>query len=275
MNKLIIITIIILITIWNAFASDYKLTWSDKIIVNKLSSKIQILLDKQTLLFRDKLETKINDLQYQYRTNKKMYAIFEEIKKNTYLINHKNEYSKHYNQYNISYKKVQTYWLKLHNIARNDLWLILYSYDQRLDNTSYEWSKTQSEEKKIMSHKRDSWDTYYDYNKIEKWFNNRWVKCEVKWRTTSSESIAKYWYYCNDYDCTDELNKSLKEIFDIYMAEKWLWWLAEWHYRWITSENLTKIWLGLRIEEDFTDRYNNYRSYNYYVTTHYCTEFKK
>ena len=146
---------------------------------------------------------------------------------------------------------------------------------KRLDNTAYEWSKFQAKEKKIMSHKRNWWSLFYDYHEIEKWFTDRWVKCSVAWWATSSESIWKFWYYCNDYECTDELVKSLKTIFDIYMAEKWLAYPANAHYKWIVLAELSKIWIWLFIEERFDDTYKDYRSYDYYVTTHYCTEFKK
>jgi len=275
MKKIINILIVFLLLVWNSHASDYILTSSDKLLVNKLSYKIQNILNKSNLETRKKLEDKINKLQNQYKNNKKLNKIFEEIKINTHLISYKNEYLNHYKQYNIDFKTIQNNWLNRHNEVRVSLWEKLYSYDERLNNTAYEWSKTQAEEKKMMSHIRNDWDKFYDYKKIEKWFNDRWVKCKVVWWATTSESIWKYWYYCNDNDCTDELDSSLKEIFNIYMSEKWLWWFAEAHYRWITHKDLTKIWLWLRIEEVYDDTYKDYRSFNYYVTTHYCTSFKK
>ena len=272
--KVISLIIIFIILIWNTFASWYKLNSSDKIIVNKISSKIKTLLDKKDLSFRKKLESNLNKIQEKYKNNEKIYEIIKQVKINNYLFTHKEEYLNHYKNYYIDFNKVKSEWLSWHNKERWELNRKLYSYDERLDNTSYEWSKIQSKEKKIMSHKRNTWDIYYDYKKIEKWFNERWVKCKVKWWATTSESIWKFWYYCNDYNCTDELNKSLKEIFNIYMSEKWLWYPADAHYRWIVHKDLTKIWLWLRIEQNFSDEYENYRSYDYYVTTHYCTEFK-
>jgi hypothetical protein len=274
MRNLIILVYILIISTWNTFASEYILTSSDKLIVNKLSSKIQKLLDKQTLSFRSTLESKINEIQEEYKNSLKFYTIFEEIKKNTHLVSNKQEYTKHYNDYYIDFKKVKNTWLNWHNQARSNLWLELYSYDERLDSTAYKWSKQQQTDK-IMSHKRNPWDWFYNYPVIEKWFNDRWVKCKILWWTTSSESVWKFWYYCNDYDCTDELIETLKWIFDIYMAEKGLGSPADAHYRWIINSNLSKIWLGINIEESFEDTYKDYRSYNYYVTTHYCTEFKK
>ena len=269
MNKIIISLIVFFISIWNIYASEYKLTSKDKIIVNKLTSKIQNLLSNNNLTFRINLENKINELQLEYKNIDKIFYIFQEIKKNTYLINYKNEYTNHYKLYSINFDQIKDNWLNWHNTARKNLWKVAYSYDERLDNTAYNWSKEQNW-KWIMSHKRTSTGPYYDYKQIEKWFNNRWVRCEIKWWTTTSESIWKFWYYCNSNDCTNKLSESLKVIFDIYMAEKWLWYPANAHYRWIISDNLSKIWLWISIRKTNEKDY-----YEYYVTTHYCTKFKK
>lgn len=275
MKKIIIIVSILLISFSNTFASNYQLSSSDKLIVNKLTSKIQKILDSSSLKTRQTLENKIKEIQNQYKNNKKLYNIFEEIKINTHLISYKDEYINHYKENNINFDVIKSNWLNRHNQVRSNLWETLYTFDERLNNTAYEWSKIQSEEKKIMSHKRDSEDVFYDYKKIEKWFNDRWVKCNVAWWATTSESIWKYWYYCNSNDCTSKLDESLKEIFDIYMSEKWLAYPANAHYKWIILPELTKIWIWIRIEQRYDDTYEDYRSYDYYITTHYCTTFKK
>lgn len=274
MKKIILIIFIILLSFWNSYALNYRFTPSDKLIINKLTSKIQKILDSSSLKTRKTLENKINDIQNKYKNNKKLYNIFEKIKINTHLISYKKESDKYYKSYHINFEKVKKYCLNLHNKARSDLWLSLYSYDERLNNTAYEWSNIQQEKWK-MTHERNPWDWFYNYHKIEKWFNDRWVKCKISWWATSSESIWKFWYYCNDSYCTDELDKSLKTIFDIYMSEKWLKYPANAHYKWITLPELSKIWLWISIKERFDDTYSNYRSFDYYVTTHYCTEFKK
>lgn len=273
MRKIITLLLITVISITNTFAIEYTLNSSDKITVNKVSSKIQDLLNKQTLSFRSNLEIKINELQEKYKNSIKIYNIFEQIKKNTHLFSYKTEYTKHYYNSKVDFKKVEDMWLNWHNQERSKLWRNLYTYDGRLNNTAYEWSKAQQERWK-MTHERTIWDWFYNYPIIEKWFNDRWIKCKVLWWATSSESIWKFWYYCKDSDCTDELITSLKQIFDIYMAEKWLWYPADAHYKWITLTELSKIWLWISIAEDLNDWYGEYRSYNYYVTTHYCTEFK-
>lgn len=274
MKKIIIIMLISILFTSNTLANNYTLTKSDKYIVNKLSYKISNLLEKNNLSFRIKLKEKINDIQKKYKNNKKMYLIFEEIKKNNYLISNKTEYTKHYQKFNININKIKQDWLLWHNQARSSLWRSKYSYDDRLNSTAFEWSKEQDFKWK-MTHERVNWDWYYNYPKVEKWFNKRGVKCKISWGATSSESIWKYWYYCKDNDCTDELSKSLKVIFDIYMSEKWLWYPADAHYKWITLPSLNKIWLWIYLKENFNDTYLDFKSYDYYVTTHYCTNFKK
>ncbi len=274
MEKIIIILILIISSILKTFANDYNITNNDKLIINKLSYKIQNILDNSSLSSREVLIKKINQIQQQYKNSKKLYTIFEQIKINTHIKSNKQEYINHYKKYNINYDKIKSDWLNWHNYERTKLWRSKYSYDERLNQTAFEWSKKQNELWE-MSHKRNPWDWFYNYKKIENWFNKRWIKCKISWWATSSESIAKYWYYCNDNDCTEELSKSLKEIFNIYMSEKWLKWIQSAHYKWIILPSLNKIWLWLFINENFSDTYWNYKSYDYYVTTHYCTNFKK
>jgi len=110
---------------------------------------------------------------------------------------------------------------------------------------------------------------FYDYDKIWERFSDRWVRCENKSWVTASESIWKFWYYCKYWDCSDKLLKSLKVIFDIYEGEKWLWYPADAHYRWITHSELKFIWLWISIRKTDEKDY-----YEYYVTTHYCSQFK-
>ena len=118
---IIIIILFIIIPLQNTFAEEYNLTPSDKLIINKLSSKIQKLLDNNYLSFRLNIENKINEIQEKYKTNKKMFTIFEEIKVNTHLNSYKNEYLNHYSENNINYTIIKNNWLKRHNKARSDL----------------------------------------------------------------------------------------------------------------------------------------------------------
>lgn len=272
--KKILLSIFLLTFSFN-YSYSYELSNSDKLIINKISSKIEKLLLNNSLEFREKLEDKINEIQNQYKENKKIYSIFEEIKINTHLVSYKDEYENHYKKFNIDFDKVKQSWLNWSNIERNKIWVSNYSYDKRLDNTAYEWSKIQAKEKNRMSHIRE-WEKWpYDYKVIEKWFNVRWIKCSLVNRATTSESIAKHGYYCRDWECSDELIKSLREVFDLYMWEKWLEYPDNAHYKWIISSDFSQMWIWLSLYERFDDTYKDYRSFDYYLTIHYCTNFKK
>lgn len=267
------ITIIFfLITIWfstKIFADNYKFTKKDNLIINKINYVIKPKIENWTLEFRINLEKAFNKIQKDYSSNAQIYNIFKQIKIDNYMFDFQDEYTKDYKDFNIDYKKVQTEWLKWHNNVRNQIKVPLYSYDSRLNNTAYEWSKEQVKIWKI-SHERYKNDGFYNYQKIENWFNNRWIKCIPKNWATTSESIWKFWYYCSDSDCTNEFLESLKDIFDIYMNEKWLKYPANAHYRWITLDTLSKIWIWVGFYKTDEKDY-----YQYYVTTHYCTKFIK
>ncbi|MFK7780239.1 MAG: CAP domain-containing protein [Candidatus Gracilibacteria bacterium] len=268
MKKIISVLIFSVLITGSTFASGYTITVSDKLIINKLNNKIKPLLKKQTLAFREKLETKINELQEQYKKNKQLYYILEQIKDDNYMFNHKSEYTKHYKDYKIDFNRVKNTWLKRHNDARANLGVAPYTYDERLDNTGDEWSREQRING-YMSHKKNGDTAFYNYTVVEKWFNDRGVKCKVAGGATSSESIGKFGFYCKDGECTDEFLESLKVIFDIYMAEKDLGFANNAHYRGIVLSSLTKMGLGLAFYETDEKKY-----YEYYMTTHYCTEFK-
>jgi len=54
MKKIIAVLIILILSFWNLFAyvNNYELTSKDRKIINKISSKISILLSKNNLSFR-------------------------------------------------------------------------------------------------------------------------------------------------------------------------------------------------------------------------------
>lgn len=132
-----------------------------------------------------------------------------------------------------------------------------------------------------MDHKRYSNSWFYDYFIIEKWFKDRWVVCKnINWVTTS-ESIWAFSYFCKKTkkNCNDELLKSLKKIFDIYIAEKGLKYPANAHYRAIVHKNLSQIGFWIKLIKTISpskknrEYYSDYDYYKYYVTTHYCSQF--
>jgi len=145
MKKIILILTILILISSESYASNYILTNNDKKIVSLLSNKIQKILDKETLKYRSDLEKIINQIQKKKENDIRIYKILEEIKINTHLFTYENEYTNHYEEYNIDFQKIKNKWLSWHNKARSELGLNNYSYDKRLDNTSYEWSKKQEE----------------------------------------------------------------------------------------------------------------------------------
>lgn len=285
--------LLVLIFSFSYTYSNYEITIKDRVVINKMSFELQKLIDKNNAKSIKVAENKINKLLELNKDNEKMIAIFEEVKKvlkedyenfkaeeklKKEIEDEKNkiasqenetkEYFNHYNKYKIDFEKIKTVWLDWHNNERTILWRNLLSYDERLNDTAYEWSNVQKERWQY-SHKRDLKDSYYNYPKIEKWFNKRWVNCEVSWWLTSTESIWYNSFYCDDEDCSDELLWWMKKTFNMYMKEKWKWKWKNAHYKSIVSKNLSKIWVWVSIKEAWKKNY-----YNFYLTTHYCTKFK-
>lgn len=273
MKKIALILIVIIITINSTYWKEYVLTWNDKLIVNKLISNLKENIDLSNPESIKIVETSISKNQKTYKNNERIIAIFEEIRN---LVIEKKDFRKeyvkinywdNYKNYKIDIKKINLEWTNWHNQQRTKLWLSKYTIDDRLMNTASEWSRYQCSIDE-MTHKRVRNDSYYNYPRIEKWFNDRWVNCEVLWWVTSSESISKYSYYCTDWECSDELIDSLKEIFNIYMSEKTMTYPSNAHYRAIINNYFTKMWMGISIKKSDNDYYD------FYVTTHYCTKFK-
>lgn len=266
MKKALLLIIVSLMLLSNGTIS-YSPTSSDRVLINKLVNSINKKYSDKTIAQKNQIKELLYKTLEQNKNNSSFEYILTQtlIKLNFY--DYKEEYINHYTNYNIDFYNIKETWLWWHNYERGNLNLSYLSFDYRLDNTSYQWSKTQYE-KGYMTHERTSWDWYYNYPIIEQWFQDRLVKCNVSWWVTSSESIAKYGYYCHDNNCNDELTESLKEIFLIYMDEKWLSYPANAHYKSIIHSNLWKVWMWLYIYETDEDDY-----YEYYVTTHYCSSF--
>lgn len=294
MKKIIILIILIILIGWNNLllqtqitkkvnADDtqkYELTIKDKILINKINNKLQKNIDKKWDWYKKTLIKILEKTLNKSKKNTKKYEILNALVENLKtdeIINKQVDETKKIDftilasennlKYKIDIEKIRKQWLDWHNEVREKIWLNPYSYSALLDNTAYEWSSI-SAEKWEMEHKRNYFDKDYDYNIIEAWFQERWVNCKVINRTTTSESIWKFWYYCKDDDCTDEIIPALKEIFDIYMNEK----LKSYnpHYRAIVHKDITKMWIGIVVLQETEEK--NY--YDFYITTHYCTQFE-
>ncbi len=244
----------------------YKLNYNDYIIINKINKKIEKIINNRWYKYKNVFINKLQKLLVKKVKSKKFIVIVNQIIKNIKKVNLNENALNLYKKFHIDIEKVKDYWLKLHNNERKKIWLAPISYDKRLNNSAYEWAII-SKDKWNLNHRRNYFDSTYDYKKIENWFRERWVKCKIKARTTSSESIWKFSYRCFDSNCTDELYKSTKEIFDLYMAEKWTSYTP--HYRAIVHKYITKLWLWFSISGP-----DNEWFYNYYMITHYCTEFE-
>ena len=172
-----------------------------------------------------------------------------------------------YKQYFVDGEILKQSWLWLYNTHRNNYNLPNYIYDDRLEQTALEWSAI-SLDRWYISHERTLWDGWYNYPIIEQWFQDRWVTCAPTGRTTSVENTWYHAYYCPDGgDCTQKASDAMKQIFDIYAAEKWLPYPNNAHYKTIVSPHLQYLWLWL----SFKDEWNGW--IQMYVTTHFCTEF--
>ena len=264
MKKFFIIIFISIISL--NFAFWYNPVSSDKLIVNKIVSKLSSNLSQKSQADKKKIKTLLYSIINQNKSNQRIVYLMEETLKKLSLFEFKNEYSKHYKDNYINYDYVKNTWISRHDEQRKLLNLWNLENKSILDNTAYEWSKEQSFRQK-MSHERNIWDWFYNYPIIENWFQDRLVKCKVADHATSSESIAHYWYYCYTRNCNDQMLESLKEIFDIYMNEKWLSYPANAHYKSIVFPAFTQVWFWLYIKKEDNSNY-----YDYYISTHYCTE---
>lgn len=201
-----------------------------------------------------------------YKNKPEIQQIFINIKNNLYISDFNKYYQNHNKKYNINSQEIENFWIDLHNQKRSQSYLQSFQYNNKLENTSIEWSYN-NYFKQSMDHKRDFGDSWYDYNKIEDWFQKRWVVCPLSWSTTTSESIAQYGFYCSDNQCDDEFKGSLQTIFDIYYAEKGLSYPQNAHYLAIMSPNLRSMWMWYTLYQwEFPDYYE------YYLTTHYCSK---
>lgn len=279
MKKIFIIICILFFATNNSYAQEYQIDSKDQLLINKITSKFQEIIKKWNNNTKKDLEYQILEYQNDYKQNQKIYNIFQEVIKILYpekkenkdvieAINSIDNYIEKLKSNNIDYNKVKNIWLSLHNETRNNLWLNSYSYNEKLNYSSFKWSETQNQ-RWDMSHKRELNDSYYDYSKIKNWLTNNNVNCILSWWVTFSESIWKFWYYCYDDDCSDELIDWLKQIYKIYENEKWLNYPENAHYLAIVNPYYTKIWLGISIKKTSEKNY-----YDFYVTTHYCSNLK-
>ncbi len=275
MKKILITFLVLSLSIFQIHA--YTLSTKDTQLVSKVVKIIDKKIQKKWESYQKNIIKLLKKYKRKSKRNTRKYEIIDllideisDIDIIIIIIEKQEEENKvnTFNKYHVNTSKMRQYWLGLYTDYRNNEWLAPYKYDIRLEKSGNDWTDTMLSRWKI-SHERNPGDGYYNYPIIEQWFQDRWVKCKVSGRTTSVENTWYHAYYCpNGWDCTDKANKALKDIFDFYVAEKWLTWYAGAHYRTIVSPYLQYMWLGL----SFKDEWNGW--IQVYTAAHFCTEFE-
>ncbi len=157
--------------------------------------------------------------------------------------------------------RVRSTWLGWYNDTRGSLGLGSYSYDSRLDSTAHDWNIRFADGKWLNHHRRNPWDSYYDFPVIDAWFTARGVSPKVINRSKNTENVGYGYYDCNSSDCTDALIRSIRTTYDFFYSEKWKAYDA--HYRSIVNPYFTRV--GMDIIVVPSER-------RYYLTMHFITE---
>ncbi|MFC1600137.1 S-layer homology domain-containing protein [Patescibacteria group bacterium] len=158
---------------------------------------------------------------------------------------------------NIDMDQVRAEWLEWYNTERRSLGLHEYTYNDQLNRTATQWSKT-SRDRGYMDHKRDGTTDYYDYYGIMAWFSDLGLEFEDG---MYSENIAWEYYNCdvNATDCTQEFTDAVKKGFNFFIEEKGTDYTA--HYDSMVSSNYNIIGFGAAADDDEN---------KYYLTVHYA-----
>lgn len=167
-----------------------------------------------------------------------------------------------YEKYKVNFVEIKDKWIKLNNDLRENIWENKYYYNDKLDKTAQEWAEIMAE-KWEATHKRNSWDSYYNYKKITSWFESRWLEFENINRATFSESIWYWNYTCNIDDCTKQISESVERVHNRFMEERNKKYQP--HYRAFIKKEFKEIWLWMAIKEIWKWRYE------FYLTIHYWT----
>jgi len=265
MNKFLIITIAFLFASFSNIEA-FKLDKNEEKYIEDTVKKIELDFKNKTQLEKDdfikKLSKKIDNKNLSFKNSYILYIIKSKLNLNQIEARKKILDSNNY----IDMIIIEDYLLNLYNKVRTEKWLEKYSFDELLNKTATQWSEI-SQNRWEISHKRNSSDSYYNYNKINSWFKDRWIICKNINRSTHTENIWYWVYNCNDNNCNDELSKWIKWVFDSYLKEKDKQYKA--HYNSIIEPNFRKIWLWIAINKTW----NN--TYKFYMTIHFCTEIIK
>jgi|CXWL01.1.fsa_nt_gi uncharacterized protein YkwD len=159
----------------------------------------------------------------------------------------------------VDMKVVRQTWLGWYNTERESLGRAPYTYNSRLNNSAYRWSKA-ARSRGYIDHKRPGQTAYYDYPIIAQWFKDFGLVFENVYRVTFSENIGGGYYKCVESDCTQEMIDALRPTFDFYMREKGK--PSAPHYNSMTNKYFKEIGLGIAV---------NNSNGKLYITIHYGT----
>ncbi len=161
----------------------------------------------------------------------------------------------------VDMNRVRSTWMSWYNVTRSALSLQNYTWDTRLDSTAHDWNIEFAKGKWQNHHRRNPWDSYYDFPVIDAWFSARGINPKVINRAKNTENVGYGYYSCSQSDCTDELIASIRSTYDFFMSEKGKSYDA--HYRSIVQPYFTKIGMDIIIVPG---------ERRYYMTIHYITE---
>lgn len=148
--------------------------------------------------------------------------------------------------------------LSWNNELREDMWLVPYKLDSRLEDTAIEWSEYQNSIW-TWTHKRRKTDGFYTYKSVEKWFSDRWIKFDNINRITFTENVWVWYVSCKQKDCTDEVISAIKTTWKFYLSEKKAGWA---HRNSLINKNFRYVWIGIVVNS----------KNKYYLTIHYGTK---
>lgn len=241
---------------WTKIDKNYFPSYNEQILVWKVIEISSEYTDEKKKYWVNKLDLALLKLV----KNSRKYVLIKMIRdgiKNTIIPQKEKE--------NVEITDLSYYWLELYNNYRKKMWLTKYQYSKKLEKTAQERAETLAN-RWSYSHKRDLWDSYYDYNKIVRRFGERWVNCEVRWWLSILENIGYWMYHCPSWNCPTKLKSVVKQTFDNYLQEKWKKYRP--HYNSIVHKSVKYLWFGV-IQKNVWN--GMYKVYN---VTHFCTEFK-
>ena len=157
--------------------------------------------------------------------------------------------------------QVRAAWLSWYNEYRSSLSLWRYKYESRLDQSAHDWNREFALGKWENHHRRNPWDSYYDFPVIDAWFSQKGINPKVINRSKHTENVWYGYYNCTRSDCTNDLIASIRTTWNFFMSEKGKSYDA--HYRTIINPYFTKT--GMDIITVPSEK-------RYYLTAHFITE---